>query len=104
MNIVKGITKHEGKLGSKIRQFNPISPFSIIDEIFQNPNDRNPMLSRHTKEGVQAVSYVVDGQLTWKDKLGTGTLNPGDVQWTVAGKGFGIEEIPQSKSDAARSF
>ena len=51
----------------------------------------------HPHRGIETWTYVIGGEISHEDCTGvTGTLKPGTVEITTAGKGIIHSEIPKS--------
>jgi redox-sensitive bicupin YhaK (pirin superfamily) len=99
--------------GLKVRRVLPFSkrrsvgPFVFLDHAGPVPlpdtYDRNADVRPHPHIGLSTVSYLLSGQITHRDSLGTlQIIRPGEVNWMTAGRGISHSErftVPDSYAD-----
>lgn len=68
-------------------QFERNDPFILLmDDHIHLKGDR-PAGGPHPHAGFETVTFVLEGQLHYRDRNGEGRLEAGDVQWMTAGRG-----------------
>jgi len=73
-----------------------MDPFLLFDEFYITPPGGFPP---HPHHGVDTVKYMIDGLLSYKDNQGNSdTLGPGDLLWTMAGRGIVHSEMTKRSS------
>jgi redox-sensitive bicupin YhaK (pirin superfamily) len=99
--------------GLKVRRVLPfakrrsVGPFVFLDHAGPVPlpdtYDRNADVRPHPHIGLSTVSYLLSGQITHRDSLGTlQIIRPGEVNWMTAGRGISHSErftVPDSYAD-----
>jgi redox-sensitive bicupin YhaK (pirin superfamily) len=89
--------------GLKVRRLLPfakrrsVGPFVFLDHAGPVPlpaeYSRNADVRPHPHIGLSTVSYLLSGQITHRDSLGTlQIIHPGDVNWMTAGRGISHSE------------
>lgn len=72
-------------------------PLRVINEDWISADSGFGM---HGHKNMEIITYVLSGELTHKDSLGTGsTIHPGEIQMMSAGKGILHSEFNHSPSD-----
>jgi redox-sensitive bicupin YhaK (pirin superfamily) len=81
-------------------------PFLMLDEFASDEAvDYIGGFPSHPHRGFQTVTYMLDGHMRHEDHMGNqGDLQPGDVQWMVAGRGIIHSEMPQQTQGRMRGF
>jgi redox-sensitive bicupin YhaK (pirin superfamily) len=85
--------------GLKVRRVLPfakrrsVGPFVFLDHAGPVPlpdsYDRNADVRPHPHIGLSTVSYLLSGEITHRDSLGTlQIIRPGEVNWMTAGRGI----------------
>ncbi len=77
-----------------------IDPFLLLDRL--GPVTFAPGAAKgvppHPHRGFETVTYLLSGRITHRDSRGgSGTLQPGDVQWMRAGSGIVHSEMPDDE-------
>lgn len=99
--------------GLKVRRVLPfakrrsVGPFVFLDHAGPVPlpaeYDRKADVRPHPHIGLSTVSYLLGGQITHRDSLGTlQIIRPGEVNWMTAGRGIAHSErftYPDSYAD-----
>jgi len=71
---------------------NRLDPFLMLDHFTATPGSGFP---DHPHRGQATVTYMLDGAFQHEDSEGhKGTINAGDLQWMIAGKGIIHAEMP----------
>jgi redox-sensitive bicupin YhaK (pirin superfamily) len=87
--------------GFKVRRALPsanrrmIGPFILLDHFGpEEPNSAQGFdMLPHPQTGIAAVTYLMDGEIAHRDKLGqVQTIRPGEVKWMTAGSGTAHSE------------
>lgn len=89
--------------GLKVRRLLPfakrrsVGPFVFLDHAGPVPlpaeYDRKADVRPHPHIGLSTVSYLLSGEITHRDSLGTlQIIRPGDVNWMTAGRGISHSE------------
>jgi redox-sensitive bicupin YhaK (pirin superfamily) len=84
-----------------------VGPFVFLDHAGPVPlpdtYDRKADVRPHPHIGLSTVSYLLSGQITHRDSLGTlQIIRPGEVNWMTAGRGISHSErftVPDSYAD-----
>ena len=72
-------------------------PFLQLDDFCSNsPADYLPGYPWHRHLGLETITYVLAGSVTYSDSLGNrGVTHAGEVQWMTAGSGVVHQEMPR---------
>ncbi len=72
-------------------------PFLQLDDFSSNsPADYLPGYPWHPHRGLETITYVLAGSVTYSDSLGNRGVTPaGEVQWMTAGSGVVHQERPR---------
>lgn len=85
-----------------------VGPFIFIDHMGPATlgPDKYMDVDQHPHIGLSTLTYLLEGQLTHQDSMGTNqVIEPGSVNWMVAGRGCShTERTPQSLRDARSVF
>ncbi|MEN8816154.1 MAG: pirin family protein [Nonlabens sp.] len=85
-----------------------VGPFIFIDHM--GPTTLGPEkymdVDQHPHIGLSTLTYLLQGQITHQDSMGTNqVIEPGSVNWMVAGKGCShTERTPEHLRDAKSVF
>ncbi|MEN6393781.1 MAG: pirin family protein [Anaerolineaceae bacterium] len=76
-----------------------LDPFLLFDHFgSNNPRDYLAGFPMHPHRGIETVTYILEGELHYKDSLGNaGKISKGGVQWVTTGHGILHEEMPRNK-------
>lgn len=74
-----------------------LDPFLMLDDFSsRDPFDYELGFPEHPHRGMEAVTYVISGQIDHRDSLGnSGSIQSGEVQWMTAGSGIIHAEMPR---------
>jgi redox-sensitive bicupin YhaK (pirin superfamily) len=83
-----------------------VGPFIFIDHM--GPTTLGPEkymdVDQHPHIGLSTLTYLLEGQITHEDSIGTNqVIEPGSVNWSVAGKGCSHTERTKQKLRSERS-
>ncbi|MFO7696957.1 MAG: pirin family protein, partial [Anaerolineae bacterium] len=72
-------------------------PFLQLDDFHSNsPADYLPGYPWHPHRGLETITYMLAGSVTYSDSLGNRGVTPaGEVQWMTAGSGVVHQEMPR---------
>jgi len=72
-------------------------PFLQLDDLSSSsPADYLPGYPWHPHRGMETITYVLAGSMTYADSLGNRGVTPaGEIQWMTAGSGVVHQEMPR---------
>ncbi|HMM19950.1 MAG TPA: pirin family protein [Selenomonadales bacterium] len=77
------------------REFDPFLILDAFDSV--DPNDYIQGFPWHPHRGIEAITYLIQGDIKYGDSLGnTGRILTGACQWMTAGSGILHQEMPKS--------
>ena len=83
-----------------------LDPFLMLD-VFRSddPEDYIAGFPNHPHRGFETVTYMLAGRMRHRDNAGhEGLLEPGGVQWMIAGRGIIHSEMPEQQDGAMEGF
>lgn len=89
------------------RQYHAVlDPFLMLDEIRSDDSaDYIGGFPPHPHRGFETITYMLEGRLRHSDHLGNnGVLEPGGLQWMVAGRGVIHSEMPEQEQGLLHGF
>lgn len=108
---VAGRATHDGAGVALTRLVTPplqvrLDPFLMLDRFCnERPDDYLGGFPDHPHRGFETVTYMIAGRMRHRDSGGnSGLLQPGGMQWMVAGSGLIHSEMPEQESGLMEGF
>ncbi len=83
-----------------------LDPFLMLDWFHSDePNDYLAGFPDHPHRGFETVTFIVNGRMRHRDNKGhEGVIEPGGIQWMIAGSGIVHSEMPEQENGLLSGF